>query len=422
MPDVEGDDGTGGHLIPTARELDEFRQEARAWLTANFSWARRGTEQEHAAWDRTRLMSLAREVQRRLYDAGYAGIAVPVECGGQGLSVEHEQVFDEEAAEYDLPSHLLGVSINILGSALLRFGSPDQIHRYVPEILGGNKVFVQLLSEPAAGSDLAGLVTRADLRDEDGSFLINGQKCWSSGADIADYALCPARTDWSVPKHQGITVFIMDLHAQGVEVRPITQIDGGDGFCEEFLTDVVVPVADVVGGVNEGWRVVRGLLEIEHAWAGRHNTGRRAPGSVDPLVALARRLGLYESDVGVRRDLARVHVAIKAHEALTARIRQCIDAGTIPGSYGGLVKMSSDNLVQSRSEAGLALAGRRALGWTENWGADKEWSQDFLSSRSASIAGGSREIQRNNIAESVLGLPREVDQFRSTPFRDIPRN
>jgi alkylation response protein AidB-like acyl-CoA dehydrogenase len=331
-----------------------------------------------------------------------------------------ERVFEEESAKFDLPSQHLGVSINIVGGTLLRFGNEEQLLRHMPRVLRGQEVFVQLLSEPSGGSDLAGLLTRAD---RDGThFVLNGQKTWSSGADHADFALCPARTDWSVPKHQGISIFIIDLKSEGVDIRPILQIEGSSEFCEEFLTDVLVDERDLVGQENEGWKVVRGLLEIEHSWAGRHNTGRRALGNVDSLRALARQSPSKEVDPGIRRSIAALHVDIRVHDMLTQWVGRQVATGAVSATHGSLLKISSDNLIQKRTEVALAVAGARGIVWDAEDSDSGAWSYQFLNSRSASIAGGSREMQRNHVAESVLGLPRENDPFRGVPFAEVPHN
>ena len=181
------------------------------------------------------------------------------------------------------------MSINILGATLAAFGTHEQKLDHIPKILSGEERWLQFLSEPSGGSDLAGLLTRAT-RDGD-SFVVNGQKTWSTGAHLSDFALCPVRTRWDVPKHKGISVLIVDLKSPGIDIRRIKQINGGAEFCEEFFTDVVVPASNLVGEENEGWRVARGLLEIEHAWVGRGGARTGAGQGVGPLVSLAKRKG-----------------------------------------------------------------------------------------------------------------------------------
>jgi alkylation response protein AidB-like acyl-CoA dehydrogenase len=285
-------------------------------------------------------------------------------------------------------------------------------------MLSGEEIWLQLLSEPSGGSDLAGLLTRAT-RDGD-TFVLNGQKTWSTGAMHSDFAMCPARTAWDLPKHKGITVFILDLSSPGVEIRPIRQINGGAEFCEEFLTDVAVPAGNVVGEVNEGWRVARGLLEIEHAWVGRSGGGTRLRGVTD-LVALARRRGLH-TDTGVRRQIAALYASQRTHAWAARRVSNAIEEGKLNQGYGSLLKLGNDLNAQRSAELGLALAGTQAVAWE---GDDTEAAAvplTYLTSRSTSIAGGTDEIQRNNASERGLGLPREYSTDRDLPFNQIPHN
>jgi len=361
----------------------------------------------------------ARRLQRLLYEAGYAGFVIPSAYGGQGLTRLHERAFEDEIARYGASLLApLGVSVNVVGETINQFGTDEQKQIYLPRILSGELVFVQLLSEPSGGSDLASLRMRADQNGD--SYVLNGQKTWSTGALEADFALCPARTNWEVSKHAGISMFIVDMRAAGVEVRPIRQIDGEAEFCEEFFTDVRVPAANVVGAVDQGWAVVRGLLAIEHQWAGRRRSGRRAPVDIAPLVALANERGSSASQT-TRQLIVDLFVQTKVHDALTGRVARRIAAGEASG-HGGLLKLSSDALVQRRAEAGLRIAGQDGVAWSSSGAPiDGSWAQAFLDSRSASIAGGSNEIQRNNVGERVLGLPRD-NGAGTVAFRDEPHN
>ena len=242
-------------------ELREYRVKARAWLADHIPPLGRGDdgqvvavgEEDDPAPER---QAEARQLQAKLYEAGYAGFTFPVDYGGQGLTLDHEGVFLEEAAGYDLPIAEFGVSINILGATLAAFGTHEQKLAHIPNILSGKERWLQFLSEPSGGSDLAGLLTSAT-RDGD-SFVVNGQKTWSTGAHLSNFALCPVRTRWDVPKHKGISVLIIDLKTPGIEIRRIKQINGGSEFCEEFFTDALVPASNLVGGRTKagGWPVV----------------------------------------------------------------------------------------------------------------------------------------------------------------------
>ena len=405
------------------RDLAQFRVQARQWLADNVAPRARRPDGSVVAPDQGQPtdaeLSAARELQMRIFRAGWAGISYPEEFGGQGLSLDHEAAWAEESADYDTPTALFAVSQNILGPTIVAFGTDEQRRHHVPRILSGEEIWLQLLSEPSGGSDLAGLLTRAD-RDGD-SFVLNGQKTWSTGAAHADFALCPARTRWDVSKHKGITMFVLDMKAAGVEIRPIRQIDGGRDFCEEFLTDVVVPAHQVVGEVDEGWRVARGLLEIEHAWVGRSGGGvTRRPTGVDELVGLAHRRG-RDHDTDVRRRVASLYALSVVHEAMSLRVSRAIEAGDATAGLSGILKLGADVVWQRRGELGLELAGRDAVAW-EPGESDGDWARDYLTSRSASIAGGTDEIQRNNVGEGALGLPREPASDRDVPFDQVPHN
>ncbi len=399
-------------MTGAANDLDGYRAATRAWLDATMP----GVLSSRA---NLTPVEFARRLQRLLHGAGYAGFVIPPAYGGQGLTQLHERAFEDELARYGTAlTERLGVSINVIGETLNQFGTEEQKRTYLPPILSGELIFVQLLSEPSGGSDLAALRMRAD-RDGD-AYVLNGQKTWSTGALDADFALCSARTNWDVPKHSGISVFIVDLRSAGVEARPIRQIDGDSEFCEEFFTDVRVPAANVVGAVNGGWAVVRGLLAIEHQWAGRRRTGRRAPLDVAPLVALANERGLSTRET-TRRLIVDLFVQTKVHDALTHRVASRIAAGEAPSGQGGLLKLSSDALVQRRAETGLHIAGEDGIAWRPGGQVDGTWAHAYLNSRSASIAGGSDEIQRNNVGERVLGLPRDK-AAEPVAFRDEPHN
>jgi alkylation response protein AidB-like acyl-CoA dehydrogenase len=392
--------------------------EARAWLADNVALRQVPPARVYVD-ERMERHAEYKALQEKLYDAGYAGFTFPVEYGGQGLTLEHERIFDQEAAGYDLPQTNFGVSINILGATLAAFGTHEQKLAHLPNILSGQELWLQFLSEPSGGSDLAGLLTSAR-RDGD-SYVVNGQKTWSSGAHLSDFSMCPVRTRWDVPKHKGISILILDLRSPGIEMRRIKQIDGGAEFCEEFFTDLVVPAGNLVGEENEGWRVARGMLEIEHAWVGRGGAGSTQVDETGGLVDLAKSRGL-EHDVGVRRHIVDFHVATTAQQLVSARLSDGMASGKLAHGYGSLLSLGDSLLVQRRAEFGLALAGASGVVWSRDDPEGGARAKKFLNSRRVSIAGGTREIQRNNVSERVLGLPREPQPDRDVPFNQIPHN
>ncbi len=399
-------------------ELGEYRLRARAWLADNVE---RVDGREAEIHDDPQLEKLQefKDLQMRIHEAGYAGISFPTEYGGQGLTLDHERAFHEEAMGYAMPPTNFGVSINILAATLIEFGTHEQKLAHVPNILSGRELWLQFLSEPSGGSDLAGLLTSAT-RDGD-SYVVNGQKTWSTSAHLSDFALCPVRTRWDVPKHKGISVLIVDLKSPGMEIRRIKQIDGGSEFCEEFFTDMIVPAANLVGEENEGWRVARGLLEIEHAWVGR---GGASTGSRDPmsdLVSLAKERGLI-GDLGVRRQIVGLHVSNEAQKLVAARVSSAVANGKLAHGYGSLLKLGDDIVTKRGAEISLAVAGAAGVTWEPGAPEKERWSRQFLNSRSTSIAGGTDEIQRNNVSERVLGLPREPAFDRDVPFNQVLHN
>jgi alkylation response protein AidB-like acyl-CoA dehydrogenase len=400
-------------------ELAEYRLATRAWLAGNLS-RYPGEDPDLASDPSPERLAEARRIQARLRVAGYAGFTFPAEYGGQGLTLDHERVFLEEAAGYDVPTRLFGVSINILGATLAAYGTSEQKRRHLPRILSGEEIWLQLLSEPGGGSDLAGLLTSAT-RDGD-HFVVNGQKIWSTGAQFADFALCPVRTAWDVPKHRGISLLIIDLRSPGIEIRTIRQINGEAHFCQEFLTDVTVPVSNLVGAENDGWRVIRGLLEIEHAWVGRGGAKRvDFRQDVSDLVALAKQRGL-SGDVGIRRKIAALHVAFEIQKLVSARVWSGVETGKLAPGYGSLLKMGNDIITLRRAETGLALAGADGVTWEPGDACQGGWAAAYLTSRSAPIGGGTAEIMRNNVSEKVLGLPREPSFDQGLPFNQVPHN
>ena len=290
-------------------ELQQYRAAARAWVADNLVKIEIGEDDDEADPGPERIQE-ERHIQERLHRAGYVGFTIPVEFGGLGLTPQHERIFLEEARSYRIPGQNFGVSINIIGATLAAFGTEEQKRAHLPGILSGRELWMQLLSEPSGGSDLAGLLTSA-VRDGD-RFVVNGQKIWSTGAHLSDFALCPVRTRWDVPKHSGISVLMIDLRSAGLEIRRIRQIDGRAELCQEFLSDVVVPASNLVGRENEGWRVVRGLLEFEHAWVGRGDSRRAVDRQgVGPIVDMVLEAGL-QRDQGVCRAVVSEHVPRKS--------------------------------------------------------------------------------------------------------------
>jgi alkylation response protein AidB-like acyl-CoA dehydrogenase len=417
------DDSTVGTVEPSDGEpVEEFRARLRAWLPDNLPPEPEGAiERTHERWAHERVL------QRRLWDGGFAGIRVPTAYGGLGLTAEHTRAFNEETAGYDLPFSFNVPTLGILAATLLDAGTHEQKRRHIPAILQGEELWVQFLSEPSGGSDLAGCLTRAD-RDGD-VFVLNGSKIWSSGAYSADYALCLARTNWDVPKHRGLTMFIVGIHQPGVTVTQIRQTDGSTEFCQEFFDDVPIPVADVVGDIDDGWSVANRLLVHERMAVGGgspYTVGRTSKHEVgadgDDLIDLIRSRGL-EGDRHARLLLAETRVLTMVGAALVERVTTGMRTGAMPGAAGSLMKLYGADRVIRRSAIALELAGEDAVAWpadSETTGA--KLGQHSLGRQGAALGGGSNEIQRNIISERLLGMPREAAADRDVPYRDVRRS
>jgi alkylation response protein AidB-like acyl-CoA dehydrogenase len=410
---------TGGLLDPP--ELGDYRAQARAWLRANLDrraeLGQRGETAEDPYSDQH--IAAHRQIQRRLSDGGYAGISWPAEYGGGGLSAAHARAFAEEAAPFQTPDFGI-LSVTTFGSCvptMLRHASPAFLEQHVPPVLRGEQLWCQFFSEPAAGSDLAGVRTRATRQG--GGWVLNGAKTWSSYAHLADWGMCLARTNWDVPKHRGLTWFAVPLSAAGLTVRPIRQMTGKSGFCEEFLDDVAIPDTERIGEVDSGWSVTSTLLYLERG-AGRPEATEEPdnPGPLCPdLVAIARRAGRL-GEPGVRRRLVSAFIDEYAAEQLKGRIAAAARAGSVdPGtaSYG---KLATSRATAARGLAGLEIGGLSAVTWPAGE-PDSAAVAAFLASKAPAIAGGTEQMQRNGIAERVLGLPREPAYDLDVPFRDV---
>ncbi|MDQ1423914.1 MAG: hypothetical protein QOD72_1412 [Acidimicrobiaceae bacterium] len=409
-------------MTDTLTDIDQFRREAREWIHSHLeprpqTKAGRGsdakTEEE---------ITEARVLQRRLFDAGYAGISFPAEYGGRGLTAAHERAFREEAVGYVTPD--LGVAGNVtygpIARSILAHASPSFIERHIPRVLSGEEIWCQFYSEPEAGSDLAGVRTRAT-RDGD-HWVLSGSKIWSSGAHHADWAMCLARTDWDAPKHRGLTWFAVPTHADGVTIRRITQINGSAEFCEEFLDDVVVTSDDIIGEVNHGWAVTQTMLVYERG-AGESGVSTLEPRRLAPdLVELAARVGRTD-DPAVRQAIARAHINDYAQFHLGRRIAERLRASATPdAAVAAYSKLAAGTFTPIRARLALEVGGSETLVWAKGDDEARQPAINYLNGRVISIAAGTNEMQRNGIGERVLGLPREPSFDSTKPFNEVMRN
>jgi alkylation response protein AidB-like acyl-CoA dehydrogenase len=391
--------------------IDSFRARARQWLEANAR--RRSSDQagEPSRWD----LASAKAFQARLHDGGFAGIAWPVAYGGQGLTPAEERAFDEEARNFDLPGEFFSIGMGMCGPTLLDLGSEEQKLRYIRPLLRGGEVWCQLFSEPGAGSDVASLQTRA-VRDRDG-WVVTGQKVWTSVARFSDFGALIARTDPDRPKHDGITMFVVDMRTPGVTVRPLRDMTGGATFNEVFFDGVHIPDENVIGEVNCGWAAsVRMLMHERVSIGGRARPPRGAAFGALAKVARSRGLG---RDPAVRQRLAELYVRERVVHLFGSRLAQEARLGRNPGSRGSVGKLAGAELARFSADVAAELLGGDAIAWDPSDQAASRWAAALLSAPAGAIAGGTNEIQRNIIGERVLGLPKEPQVDRDVPFRQL---
>ena len=389
---------------------DDFRAGAREWLEANAP--RRGDDEQGHHW----TVASGRAFQARLHDAGFAGISWPAAYGGQGLTTADERAFDEEARDYDLPFGLFAIGLGMCGPTLIDLGTEELKRRYIRPMLRGEEIWCQLFSEPGAGSDVAGLQTRA-VADGD-RWAVTGQKVWTSRAEHADYGIVIARTDPDRPKHDGITMFVVDMHAPGVTVRPLRDMTGGATFNEVFFDGVRIATDHVVGEVNQGWAAALTMLMHERVSIGGRARPRGSASTFESLVAEARARGL-DRDPAVRQRLADLYVRERVVQLFGSRLAQEARLGRNPGSRGSVGKLAGAELARYSADVAAELLGGDAIAWDPPNRDARRWAGTLLAAPAAGIAGGTNEVQRNIIGDRVLGLPREPQVDRGVPFREL---
>ena len=392
-----------------------FRAQVRAWLDANARRLRPDEQSSggvsgllgaHTTEDEQRVVEDAKAWQRKLYDAGWAGITWPKEFGGADLSAIQTVIFDDEMSNYDVPANIFGIGLGMIGPAIMYHGTEEQKARYLPKMLSGEEVWCQLWSEPNAGSDVASLQTRAERAGDD--WVVNGQKVWTSGAQYSQYGLMIARTDLDAPKHRGITVFIVDMSAPGIDIRPLRQMTGAAHFNEVFLTDVRIPDSQRVGDVNDGWRVAMTVLMNERMSAA---SAFNAQATVAPLVRVAQQTDAYASSE-VRQQIAELYIGAKLLTLTGHRTVTKIKKGGIPGPEGSISKLVWSDLMTEAAARALSILGLRGA-------IDETWSEAYLMAPGLHLGGGTDDIMRNIIGERVLGLPKEPSVDKEVPYREL---
>ncbi len=385
-------------------DADAFRSRCRTFLA------------EHATPGARRNLAAAREFQGKLADAGLAGLAYDQEFGGAGLTLDHERIWREVSQEFPQMTSELVISHGMCLPVLNEFGTDHQRRTFMPDNIAARTVWCQMFSEPGAGSDVASLQTRAE-RDGD-EWILNGQKVWTTLAHESDYGVIIARTDPEQPKHAGISMFIIDLRAPGVEIRPIHQIDGGRHFNEVFFADVRIPAGNLLGEYNNGWRQATAMLMYERVAIGSMGSGSISQPMYEVLLKAARANGADQDPV-VRDQLMEIYCMETTKAMIAMRTRAELKAGRAPGPGGSLGKLAGSVIAWRFREIALEMAGVGSQAWDPSDEQGAELAMQMIGSFSSSIAGGTDEIQRNIIGDRVLGLPRDISVDSGVPFKDL---
>ena len=417
-----GEGAAGDHTA-----AQDVYAEARAWFDAN--------------WDPELAL---REWWQRLAESGWGFPAWPDGIYGRGLSGDGARRVADARRDARVAPPPAGIAQNLAAPTIIAHGTDEQRRRFLPGIVTG-EIWCQLFSEPGAGSDLASLQTRAE-RDGD-EWVVNGQKVWTSGAHIARYGILVARTDPSVPKHAGLTYFVVEMDQPGIEVRPIREMTGRAIFNEVFLSDARVPAEDQIGGLGEGWSVALTTLANERTMLGAGSfgssgssasireidleapagqlvrdeerpAGRTRSGAADLLLAVLERFGGGDDPVA-RQEYARIHSLIEIARYTDLRAKAAIERGGRPGPEVSIGKLAASQLLQTMRETLFRLCGPHATLWGDDAPFGGRVHEVGLSSYLISIGGGTDQIQRNIIGERVLGLPREPGADKDVPFRDL---
>ena len=386
----------------TAEEA-QFRSELRAWIDSNLpdGWRERAPSAGRLDEETSRAWA------KRLAEGGYAGLTWPKEFGGAGAPHTYQAIFLEESARAETPEHIGVIGLGMAGPTIIGHGTDEQKSAHLAKILSGEEVWCQGFSEPGSGSDLASLRTRGELDGD--AFVVNGQKVWSSFAHIADYCILLVRTDTDAPKHEGITYLLVDMHSPGVEVRPLRQITGDPEFNEIFFNDVRVPRENVLGEINDGWRVAMTTLLHERGTLGFALTARLEV-MVRKLVQLAgetRVNGHLASEDPLFRDrIARHWVELQGLRFTNYRALTKLVQTGVPGPEGSIAKLHWSETNQRLTKLALEILGPSAQLDGEDGPWQGFWQYQQLRSRGNTIEAGTSEVLRNIIAERVLGLPR----------------
>ena len=400
----------------------EFRAKAKAWISAN---APRQYEEElkqsslgRAVLKGANFLDVAKAWQKKKADAGWACLHWPKDYGGRGASPIERVIWQQEEGAFGKLSFAFIIGHGMCGPTMMAYASEEHKRRYLPPLAAGEEIWCQLFSEPAGGSDVAGLRTRAEIRGDD--LVINGQKIWTSGAHYSDYGILLTRTDPAVPKHKGLTMFFLSMKSPGIEIRPIKQANGNSDFNEVYFTDVKIPDSQRLGAVNDGWNVSLTTLMNE-----RMSIGAGIATGFPELFEFCSNLMLEEGpaieDRGVRAKLAYWAVRASGLKYTNMRAISALSRGERPGPENSIGKLVAGSMIQDISAYALDLQGAAGvLSGSENAEAAGKFQAMLLRAPGTRIEGGTDEIMRNIIAERVLGLPGDIRVDKDIPFNQIP--
>ena len=393
------------------QEEAAFRQEAADWLKANAP-----SNQDLEGMDE---IEAAKFWQKKKYDAGWACITWNKEFGGRGATAIQSVIWNQEESKYDVPQGVFQIGQGMAAPTLMTWGQPEHHERYLPKLASGEEIWCQLFSEPAGGSDLAALRTKAEKEGDD--WIINGQKIWTSGAHYSDYGILVVRTDPNVAKHKGLSYFFLDMKSPGVEIKPIKQLTGGAGFNEVYFTDVRIPDSQRLGEVGQGWQVALTTLMNERAAIGGGGGGV----NVDLAYKIASEVMIdgktATQDSAVRAKLANWYVQESGLKFTGYRSMTALSKGTTPGPENSIGKLVGAPKNQEMASFCMDLMEMNGAIWDEELSKEAGLVQmSYMGSPGLRIAGGTDEIMANIIAERVLGLPQEPRMDKGMPFTDVP--
>lgn len=412
------------------QSVEEFRDEAKIFLDANADL--RDSDDKPFVWgegdddvslfeeiDRDvelELLEKAKQWRATRFDNGYGWITGPAEFGGRDLTSAHERAYQSLESRYALPNMgFFGIGLGMVAPTILAHATDEVKDAYLEKMYRGDVVGCQLFSEPGAGSDLASLQTKAE-RDGD-EWIITGQKVWTSGAHYSDIGEIICRSDSDLPKHKGLTGFVVDMHAPGVEIRPLRQMTGGASFNEVFFNEVRVPDSFRLGDVNQGWTVALTTLMNERASIGGGSGGGMGLASVTRLAELCRHFGIIDDPI-VRQKMMDVYINFQVSRYTNQRAMDKIKKGQLPGPEMSIAKLALTNNLWRTANFVADMLGPRIIADTGEWGTFA-WGQFLLGVPGMKVAGGTDEVMKNIVGERVLGLPKDPGIDSVTAFKDL---